>query len=235
MADTQYKLIIGNYIYSSWSMRGALAVDHSGLSHDRKVISLFTDTGTKELAQLSPSALVPTLLVEESGKRWSVWDSLAILEYVAALTPEKYWWPDTPGALAVSRSMVAEMHSGFTALRTACPMNLHASYSGLKIMPKLQADLDKLERRWADARQQYGADGPFLFGQWSAADIVFAPVVTRLKTYGITLNETCQAYCAAVLEHPHMRDWYAKAEAENTRIDKYDHAVIEDGWLGAML
>lgn len=231
------ELIIGNYRYSSWSMRGWLAAQHAGLDIAVNRIALFTDAGMAELRAKVPSGLVPALLHTHSGATHVISDSAAITDYLARLAPDVAWWPEDLAAYGHARSIAAEMHSGFMALRQACPMNLGLTHSGLTVTDPLQADIDKVARRWSHARTQFGekTDKPYLYGDWSGADIMFAPVVTRFKTYGIQLDDRLNAYMQAVLDHPHMRQWYDLAGREAEVINKYDYAVSDDKILGAGL
>ena len=207
-------IIIGNKNYSSWSLRGWLAARHTGLEFDEVKIDLYTPGSKAELLKHSPTGLVPAL---KDGDTF-VWDSYAIIDYCARLTPEKFWWPTDSAAYAFARSISAEMHSGFFALRNHAPMNLRASFNGLALSDAVEADVRRIEALWTEGRDRFGADGDFLFGEFSAADMMYAPVVHRFNSYGISVNETCRTYIQAVLNHPLMQEWAEGAAAETAVI-----------------
>ncbi|RMB02697.1 glutathione S-transferase family protein [Eilatimonas milleporae] len=225
MADLT--IVIGNKGYSSWSMRGWLAVAHTGLDFDEVMLPLDTPTFQERIGAFSPTRQVPVLL----HGSLQVWDSLAIIDYCARLSPERYWWPEDPDAFATARSVAAEMHSGFKALRTYAPMNLHKSFDDLKVAPEVAADVERIETIWAECRRRFGEGGPFLFGDFSAADMMFAPVVTRFVTYGIKMSKESLRYIAAVQSHPTIDRWYYEASQEKDRLTKYD-AGPQDGVIG---
>ncbi len=234
MNAAQYEIIIGNYRYSSWSMRGWLAAQHSGLPIVVQRIALFTEDNMAKLRDLVPSGLVPALVHHTGGARHVVSDSAAIIDFLARLTPDIAWWPEDLAAYGYARTIAAEMHSGFPVLRTACPMNVMRTYSGHSFAPALQADIDKVTERWTTARTHY-ADieaGPYLFGAWSGADIMFAPVVTRFKTYGVPLNGDMQAYADAVLAHPDVRRWHDLAAGEAETLPRYEDVITPGAVLG---
>lgn len=235
-SDSDLQIIVGNYNYSSWSMRGWLAVMHSKLPHDTVRHAMFTEEGTGAIRAISPTGLVPCLVDRRAGRDIKVWDSLAIIDYLARETPSQYWWPEDPAAYAFARAISAEMHSGFMALRQACPMNLTARYENLHLSAPLAADIARVEEVWREARSRFGLTnearpGPFLFGAWSAADIMYAPVVTRLLTYGIKVSNVAKAYIANVDSHMDVDSWRKAAQFETERLSKYDYAV-KDGMLG---
>lgn len=239
--DTKLQIIVGNYRYSSWSLRGWLAVMHSNLPHDTVRVPLFTEEALAKLQGVSPTGQVPCLVDPVHGSGTDpviVWDSLAIIDYLAKLTPDQYWWPEDPAGYGFARSIVAEMHSGFTALRSACPMNLGKSYKGLEMAPKLAKDVARVDSLWKEARTRFGLQsakpGPFLFGAWSAADMMFAPVVTRAMTYGLPMGSVAKAYMAAVDSYAAMDHWRKAAQLETDIIEKYDD-VASGGLLGADL
>jgi glutathione S-transferase len=215
------KLIIGNRNYSSWSLRGWLACKQSGLPFQEEIIPLYGDAW--KAAKQEGGAIVP------SGGRvpvlWDgdavVWDSLAILEYLADRVGRDRFWPRADTARGMARSMVAEMHSCFAALRGECPMNVRRRVEGLVPSDAVRADVIRILQLWAEARARFGQGGPFLFGSFSAADIVFAPVVSRFITYGIRVPGFAQSYMDAVWEHQWMRQWTTAAEAEEWEIEHY--------------
>lgn len=214
------KIIVGNKRYSSWSLRGWLAVRQSGLPHAERVIPMWTDAYDAAKAEgLLPSGKVPTL--------WDgdivVWDSLAIVEHLAERAGRDRFWPADPAARAFARSIAAEMHSGFAPLRRQCGMNLGRRYPGFELDPEALADIARITNLWTEARERFGTGGDFLFGAFGAADIMFAPVVTRFVTYDVALPDVARAYVDAMVAHPFMREWQAGADAETIVIDKYEY------------
>lgn len=212
-------LYIGTRRYSSWSLRGWLAVHLAGLEVEEQVIPL-GETATAAIASVSPSGLVPYL--EHDGNR--VWDSLAISEYCAELAPAL--WPADRRARTHARVLAAEMHAGFRPLRIAMPMNLGRDrMPGAGIAPDVQADIDRIDRLWSETRATFGSGGPFLFGAgFTVADAMFAPVVARLLSYQVPLGPVSAAYRDAVRAHPLMMRWYAAAAAEPAewRLPRYE-------------
>lgn len=213
MADT--KIILGNKRYSSWSLRGWLAARLAGLTPEEVVIPLRqADTRARILAY-SPAGKVPTLILDGEA----VWDSLAIAETLAERFPEKHLWPADPLARARARSVAAEMHSGFPALRSDLPMDIRAHVPGHAFSAEVQADVDRIQQIWRGCRQDFGKGGDFLFGGPTLADAFYAPVVTRFRTYDVPLDPVSEAYCAAIEAWPLMRDWAAAAAEESWTID----------------
>ena len=197
-------LVIGNRNYSSWSLRAWLALRHAGIPFTERLIPLWEEGWDAAIAALSPSRRVPVLL---HGER-TVWESLAILEYAHELHPEAGLWPADRDARAVARAVACEMHAGFSALRTHMPMNLRRrDLKGKGRGPGVADDIDRICGIWRDCRARYGAGGAFLFGAFGAADAMFAPVATRLETYGVGLDGTCAAYSRAVLTLPAFVEW----------------------------
>lgn len=216
------KLIIGNKAYSSWSLRGWLACKQSGLPFTEQVVPLYGEGWeARKLAmpELAPSqGKVPILWDGEAV----VWDSLAILDYLADKVGTDRFWPRPAAARAMARAMAAEMHGGFHALRAACPMNLRRSHPDFQPGPAVRADVVRVLTLWAETRARFGAGGPFLFGSFSAADIAFAPVVARFLTYGIAVPGFARAYMDAVWEHAWLKQWQADAAAEPWVIERFD-------------
>jgi len=208
------RLFIGNRRYSSWSLRGWLLVRLAGLEVTETLIPL-CEGATPALADATPTGLVPYL--EHDGAR--IWESLSIAEYAAEHTPAL--WPADRVARAHARSISAEMHAGFRALRQAMPMNVCRSFPGRGRTPEVLADVARMEAIWAEA----GAEGPYLYGaDFNAADAMFAPVVTRFLTYGAELSARAAAYCAAVRAHPLVDEWYRAAAEEPAAwmLEKYE-------------
>jgi glutathione S-transferase len=207
-------LIIGNKNYSSWSLRPWLLMRQLGIDFEERKLPLSSDEFRREIARFSPVARVPVLVVDG----FAVWDSLAIAEYLNDSHPGLGVWPADPKARARARSVCAEMHSGFSALRDAMPVNIEAKLPGLVWDLRVQADIERIAQMWSDLRSEHAANGPFLFGRFSAADAFFAPVITRFDTYGVTLSPLCEDYRQAIHQLPAMRDWIAAALAEHSFI-----------------
>jgi glutathione S-transferase len=216
--STELHLIIGNKAYSSWSMRPWLAMKAMGLSFRETVIPLYEPSSPAEIRKYSAAGKVPTL---QHGSI-TVWESLAILEYLADAFYDKPWWPSDPHARAVARSISSEMHAGFQPLRQQMGMNLRKVYPARPIAPEVQDNITRIQSMWSECRAKFGAGGPFLFGAFSNADAMYAPVVTRFKTYSVDLNPVCRAYSDAVLAHPDVKQWYADAAKETWVIEKFE-------------
>jgi glutathione S-transferase len=207
-------LIIGNKNYSSWSLRPFMALAAAGIDFDEKLIPFGQPVGNPEFARkmrrYSKAGLVPVL--QHNGL--TIWDTLAIVEYIAETWPEKNLWPKNKAARALARSMCAEMHSGFRALRSACPMNLRRPAKPVPMNDAILKDVARIESIWAEARKLYGKGGPFLFGKFSNADAMFAPVVTRLETFAIPVSKTTQTYMDAVIKTAAFQNWKTAALKE---------------------
>ncbi|MET3725892.1 glutathione S-transferase family protein [Sphingomonas trueperi] len=219
------KLIIGNKAYSSWSLRGWLACKLSGLPFEETVVPMYDQDWDKRRqgAEFAPSSGKVPILWDGDAV---VWDSLAIVEYLNDKTGNTLFWPEDPAARAMARSMAAEMHSSFTALRSKHSMNVRQVYPAAPVDADVAADLERIMELWAQARARYGSEEPFLFGAFSAADIMFAPVVTRIVTYSLPVPRFAQSYMLAVLQHPFMQDWIAGAQEEEWVIEKYELPVV---------
>jgi glutathione S-transferase len=211
-------LVIGNKNYSSWSMRPWLVLRQAGIPFEEVRIPLYRPEAAVELAAWSPSGKVPAL--HDGAVR--VWDSLAICEYLAERFPDKQLWPADASARAVARSISAEMHAGFGALREHMSMNIRARYPGRGRTPECLADIERILEIWADCRARFGGGGDFLFGHFGIADAMFAPVVLRFRTYGVALEGAARDYAEAVLALPTLQAWVADAETEAERIEKFD-------------
>ena len=217
------KLIIGNKVYSSWSLRGWLAVKQCGLPFEEVMAPMFGDDWEDRKTQpdLAPSGgKVPTLWDGEIV----LWDSLAIIDYLDALTGREYFWPQDKAALALARSMCAEMHSGYQPLRQACGMNTRHVLAPRDLGPDVMANVTRICALWVQARERFGGDEPYLFGSFGAADIMFAPVVTRFVTHAIDVPAPTRDYMDAVLAHPFMRAWLADAAEESWVIPRLEPA-----------
>lgn len=198
------QLLIGNRRYSSWSLRGWLALKLSGLDADVELIAFDTPAFAEAVGVgRLPSGRVPTL--------WDgpacVWETTAIIDWLADRSGHDRFWPSSPTALAFARSIAAEMHGGFVALRQACPMDLHRTPAPVLPSPTVAADVARLDHLWTHARTHFGEGGPFLFGPFGAADAIFAPVAHRVRAYGLPVGPEASAYVDAVLAHAWMVEW----------------------------
>ncbi|MGE5387125.1 MAG: glutathione S-transferase family protein [Betaproteobacteria bacterium] len=206
------QLIIGNKNYSSWSLRAWLALVKTGLPFEEILVPLSVPGTRQQLLSLSPAGKVPAL--REGGV--VIWDSLAIIERLAEASPGL--WPKDGLARAIARSVSAEMHSGFAALRTAMPMNCRATGRHVKADEDVRRDIERIQAIWSDCRERFGKNGPWLFGDFSAADAMYAPVVSRFHTYGVETSPVVAAYMQTVLDDPDMQRWYADAKTEAATI-----------------
>jgi len=209
-------LVVGNKNYSSWSLRPWLAMKVLGLEFDEQRVSLYVPGAKERLLGYSPAGKVPILI---DGAR-QVWDSLAILEYLAESHPSL--WPAAPAARAFARSISAEMHSGFVALRQHMSMNIRKRHPGKGRTPESLADVARIVAMWGDCRGRFGAHGPFLFGGFTAADAMYAPVVLRFRTYQVELPPACRAYADAVLALPALGEWIDAAERETESLPQFE-------------
>jgi glutathione S-transferase len=201
---SEFTLVIGDKHISSWSMRPWLALKHTGQPFTERLVRLYQPDTAKELAKLAPAAAkVPVLRHGEL----LVWDSLAIIEYLAELFPAARLWPADRAARAVARSVSAEMHSSFQTMRSIMSMELRQRKPTPEMIPALLADLNRVRELWTDCRQRFGQGGPFLFGAFSGADCMYAPVATRFETYGVALTGEAGGYAQALLTMPLMRAW----------------------------
>ncbi|MDH3229953.1 MAG: glutathione S-transferase family protein [Alphaproteobacteria bacterium] len=203
-------LVMGNRNYSSWSLRAWLAMRVAGLTFEEIVIPLDQPDTRNLILEHSPAGRVPVLHHGDV----TIWDSLAICEYLAETVPGARLWPETVQARAEARAISAEMHAGFAALREALPMNVRADRPGVSIEPQTQADIDRILQIWRNCRRRFGTIGPFLFGRFSIADAMFAPVVSRFATYRVAMEALEREYASIVYNLPAMRDWSAAAAAE---------------------
>ncbi|MFZ5781897.1 MAG: glutathione S-transferase family protein [Pseudomonadota bacterium] len=220
MAD--FTLVIGNKNYSSWSLRGWLMARIAGIEFEEVVVPLDLPETQPTIRKYSPSGRVPVLM----HRGLAVWESLAIGEYLNDLKPEAGLWPSAVAARAHARSISTEMHAGFAELREKMPMNIRASYPAKAQTSTVRAEIERITSIWRDCRKRFSGASPkddgFLFGQISAADAMFAPVVTRLKTYSVPLDSDTDAYCKAVLAYPAMKEWVDAAKNEPWLIAAYE-------------
>lgn len=210
-------LVIGNKHYSSWSLRPWLLLTHFAIDFDEQRLPLDTPEFADEIARLSPSRRVPVL--HHQGR--VIWDSLAIAEYVNEVFLGGRGWPSELGRRALARSAAAEMHSSFADLRGQLPMNCSRQPDAYRWDDRAQADIDRVQALWADLRANAG-EGPYLCGDFSIVDAMFAPVVIRFHGYGPALSPVAATYVATMLAHPGMQAWMADGIAESERLDKYE-------------
>jgi glutathione S-transferase len=213
MAD--FHIYIGYRTVSSWSLRGWLPLVKSSAPFEETLLRYRTVDGRQRLNQLSPTGKVPLLVHRRDGREVKVWDSIAIGEYLAELFPAARLWPVDPAARAYARSISAEMHSGFRPLREYLSMALTERHPNPN-NPQANADIERIEKIWRDCRENWGraGGGPFLFGHWTIADAMYAPVATRFRTYGVKLGATGAAYMEAVLSDPDFRRWEDQARRD---------------------
>jgi glutathione S-transferase len=218
----EFTLVIGNKNYSSWSLRGWLIAKAAGIEFDETVIPLDLPETQSSIRKYSPAGRVPVLL----HRGIAVWESLAIAEYLNDLKPEAGLWPAAEAARAHARVISAEMHAGFADLRSNMPVNIRASYPGRGMTPGVRGDIERITGLWRDCRKRFAGaaakDDGFLFGSFSAADAMYAPVVTRLRTYGVKLDSDADGYCNAIMSHPPMKEWAAAAKNEPWLIAEYE-------------
>lgn len=196
-------LVIGNKNYSSWSLRPWLALAHHNIPFQEIVINIYADETKRQILDHSPAGKVPIL---KDGKT-VIWDSLAILEYLADKFPELNLWPQDPAARAHARSISAEMHSGFQGLRQATPMNLKRVPRPIELSDVAKNDVARIEAIWNDCRQRYGKKGHFLFGEFSAADCMYAPIATRFRSYEVPVDLITSAYVDTIYALPAFERW----------------------------
>jgi glutathione S-transferase len=218
MADLT--IYMGNRNYASWSLRAWLALKATGAAFEEVVIPILVPGSKETLLKYSPSGKVPALHHGDIV----VWDSLAICGYLGDIFPEAGLWPSDPPAKAMARSISAEMHSSFMALRREFPMNIRSSFPGREIRAEAQADINRVMAIWRQCRNRYGEKngGDFLFGPFTIADAMYAPVVTRFRSYKFDLEREAAAYCDAITALPAMQEWAAAARNEPMVIDRYE-------------
>jgi glutathione S-transferase len=210
-------LVIGNKNYSSWSMRPWLALKACGMAFDEVLIPLYTgDADKQRILKFTRSGKVPALVDGDV----TIWDSLAVIEYIAERFPEAQLWPQDAAMRAHARSVSAEMHSGFAALRNECGMNLHRPVGAKALSAEARADVARIQESWSDCRARYGKLGPYLFGAFSGADAMYAPVVHRFRTYAIDVMPVVRDYMETMMALPAFQEWTRAGLAETMVIEK---------------
>jgi glutathione S-transferase len=212
-------LVIGNKNYSSWSMRPWIAMKAAGIAFDEVVISLDAEDFKARVLKISGTGKVPALV--DGDVR--IWESLAILEYLAERFPAAKLWPVDAAARAHARAIASEMHAGFLPLRKACPMNIWRPVKRLVLDADVKTNVDRIDALWTDCRSRFGAGGPFLFGAFGAADAMYAPIVARFHTYDAAVSETSRAYMAAVMALPAWAEWTEAALKEPWVLSRNEH------------
>ncbi|MGB3712136.1 MAG: glutathione S-transferase family protein [Erythrobacter sp.] len=216
------KLIIGNKNYSSWSLRGWLAAKQSGLAFEEITVPILGehwDRRKQEIDDVQPSSGKVPILWDGDAV---IWDSVAIMEYLADKVGRDRFWPKDEVARGMARAMVAEMHSSYSSLRAEMPMNVRRRAPLEDVSDRTRADVVRILQLWAEARARHGRAGPFLFGTFGAADIFYAPVVSRFVTYGIGVPGFAQSYMQAIWEHDWMQQWITASENEEWVIEQYE-------------
>ena len=204
------QLVVGNKNYSSWSMRPWVLLREAGIAFEEVQLKFGPDAKPRGIERYPVAGKVPVLIVDGEP----VWDTLAICETLAERFPDKQLWPADPPARQVARSICAEMHSGFQALRGAMPMNIRSRHPGKGMTAESRRDIDRIVAIWTSCRERFGKGGALLFGGFSIADAYYAPVVTRFQTYAVSLPATAHAYCDAVLSLAAVREWMEAARRE---------------------
>ena len=218
------KLIIGNKAYSSWSLRGWLAVKQSGLPFQEITVPMFNEEWDKRTQgdEFAPSGGKVPILWDDKAV---IWDSLAIVEWLADRTDKARYWPQDDAARGMARSMAAEMHSSYPNLRRELSMNVRKQFPNTVLSEPVREEISRILQLWAQARARWGNGGPYLFGDFGAVDIMFAPVVTRFVTYGVKIPPFAANYMEAILTHPWMEEWISAAQDEPWVIEQYEQAV----------
>ena len=211
-------LTIGNKNYSSWSFRPWLALKVAGIPFEETVIPIYVPESKAKLLARSPAGKVPIL---QDGAV-TVWESLAILEYIAEAFPDAAIWPRDGAARAHARAIASEMHAGFVPLRRQCPMNMRHPVKRLELSAEIAANVARIDAMWSDCRARYSSDGPFLFGRFSAADAMYAPVVSRFYTYQIDVGAASTDYMQRMMAVPAWQEWHAAAIKEEWMLQEFE-------------
>ncbi|WP_338549311.1 glutathione S-transferase [Roseovarius phycicola] len=225
----QYDLFIGDRSFSSWSLRGWLMLEKFGIPHRTHMVGLYDGTMAEDLADLHPARLVPVMRDNDGVV---IFDTLAMAETLAERHPEAGFWPDDPAARALARSITAEMHSGFSALRGECPMQLLHQVQGFEPSQAVTAELKRLSLLWDLARAKHGQSGPWLFGRYSLADVFYAPVAARIAGYGLTVSAVAQDYVDTTLSDTSFRQWRAMGLTKTYDPMPYDMGLPNSVWPG---
>lgn len=215
---SEMTLVIANKNYSSWSLRPWLLMKHSEIPFKEIKIPLHQPNSAKDIAWHSPSGRVPVLVADGIN----VWESLAICEYLAEIYPDKKFWPEDLQARALARSISHEMHAGFMTLRQNMPMNCRSHFPGKGIAPGIEDDINRITQIWNQCHERYGSIGPFLFGHFTIADAMYAPIISRFTTYEVKVDPISKAYMNTILNLPAMKEWYQAAREEKETIPQYD-------------
>jgi len=213
-----YQLVIANKNYSSWSLRPWILMKVAGIEFEEIKIALYSTEGKKQLCQYTDAGKVPVLIDNDM----TIWDSLAIAEYLAENHPEKALWPLANDSRAIARATTAEMHSSFHALRNALPMNCRRLTQYNDISTELQQDIDRICIIWKECKQNYGEQGDFLFGEFSIVDAFYAPIVIRLNGYNINVGEVERQYMDKILALPALQEWIQEAKKDKTVVENYE-------------
>ena len=224
-----YELFIGDYAYSSWSLRGWLLFRKLGLTPTTHLVDFNKAEVFEQLPDMAPARTVPALRLPEGT---AIWDSLAMAEELHSRHPDGGLWPDDPAARALGRALAAEMHSGFSALRSECPMNLRTAYRNPPLSDATKTDIARIETIWTHARTQYADQGPWLLGTYSIADIAFAPVAARFAGYDVALSDVAQAYVDSHLSETWFRQWRTMALVTGDTLPWYAKPFDTKAWPG---
>lgn len=229
VARMTYELYIGDRTFSSWSLRGWLMFEKFGLDFNTKTVGLYSGTMQADLADLAPARTVPAMRTPAGHV---LTDSLAMAETLVENHPDVDLYPRDPGARALARSITAEMHSGFGALRDACPMQLAFCWDGFQVSDRVNADITRIEYLWSLARGRHGADGPWLFGKYTLADVFYAPVAMRIVGYGLPVSDAASAYVQAHLRDPAFLAWRELAMKDSYAPWPYPQDLPRKPWPG---
>ncbi|CUH66023.1 glutathione S-transferase [Thalassovita gelatinovora] len=225
----RYELYIGDHSFSSWSLRGWLMLEKFDLPFKAHLVGLYGGTFKEDLSALAPARLVPVLRTAEGTV---IGETLAIAEELNSRHPDRNMWPQQANARAFARWIVAEMHAGFTALRSECPMQLLHQYQGFAVSDAVRTDLDRLELLWDKARSEFGQGGPWLFGRYSLADAFFAPVAARIAGYDLPVGDQAQAYIETTLVDPAFCRWRAQGLTKTYDPVPYALKLPTKAWPG---
>lgn len=227
----KYDLFIGDYAYSSWSLRGWLLFRHLGLDPVLHLVDFSKSGVAEQLADLAPARTVPAM---RSPEGTVIWDSLAMAEELHERFPRGRLWPEDPAARGLGRALAAEMHSGFASLRTECPMNLRTAYRSVPLSETTRAEIARIETLWSHARTAFSHRGPWLLGEYSIADIAFAPVAARFAGYDVALSAVAQAYVETHLHAPAFQEWRGKALTSGETLARYAKPFETKPWPGPL-